>query len=367
MTAPVAVVFGTRPEAIKMAPLVAELRRRGRPVSVVVTAQHRSLLDGALRTFGLIPDVDLDLMQTGQSLTELGGRALAALGRAFETVEPAAVLVHGDTTTTLAASIAAFYRGIPVGHVEAGLRTGDLRQPFPEEGNRKLVAAIADWHFCPTDSARRNLLAEGVKDEAISVTGNTVVDALLGALPHARRGGRPAGVPAFDGRLLLVTAHRRESFGDGLTSLCRALLDLVDRFPDLHIVYPVHPNPCVSGPVRALLVHDRVHLLDPQEYLPFLWLLDRADVVLTDSGGLQEEAPSLGKPVLVARDVTERPEAVEAGTVRLVGTDRARVVSEVSRLLDDPAAYGAMARAVNPYGDGRACGRIADVLERRLG
>jgi UDP-N-acetylglucosamine 2-epimerase len=365
MTAPVALVFGTRPEAIKMAPLVAELRRR-RPVSVVVTAQHRSLLDGVLRTFDLVPDVDLDLMQAGQSLTDLGGRALQALGRAFETVAPAAVLVHGDTTTTLAASIAAFYRGIPLGHVEAGLRTGDLRRPFPEEGNRRVTGAVADWHFCPTATSRRNLLAEGVKDEAILVTGNTVIDALLAALPRARAAGRPEGVPAFEGRLLLVTAHRRESFGGGIEELCRGLLDLVERHPDLHVVYPVHPNPNVSGPARALLTHGRVHLVDPQEYLPFLWLLDRADIVLTDSGGIQEEAPSLGKPVLVARDVTERPEAVEAGTVRLVGTDRARIVAEVSRLLDDPAAYAAMARAVNPYGDGKACGRIADFLDARL-
>jgi UDP-N-acetylglucosamine 2-epimerase len=366
MAGPVALVFGTRPEAIKMAPLVAELRRR-RPVAVVVTGQHRDLLDGVLRTFDIVPDVDLDLMRAGQSLTDLAGRALQALGRAFEALDPAAVLVHGDTTTSLSASIAAFYRSIPLGHVEAGLRTGDRRRPFPEEGNRRVTGAVADWHFCPTPSARRNLLAEGVTEDALLVTGNTVIDALVSALPRARAAGRPPQLPVVEGRLLLVTAHRRESFGGGLASLCRALLDLVRRHPDLHVVYPVHPNPEVSGAARTLLVHERVHLVEPLEYLPFLWLLDRADIVLTDSGGLQEEAPSLGKPVLVARDVTERPEAVEAGTVRLVGTDRDRIVSEVSRLLDSPEAYAAMARAVNPYGDGKACGRIADFLDARLG
>ncbi len=365
MTRPVALVFGTRPEAIKMAPLAAELGRR-RPVSIVVTAQHRALLDGVLRTFDLVPDVDLDLMQPGQSLTDLGGRALMALGRAFEALQPAAVLVHGDTTTTLAASVAGYYAGVPVGHVEAGLRTGDLRRPFPEEGNRRVTAAVADWHFCPTEQARRNLLREGVDDARIVVTGNTVIDALHAALPRARALGRPAGLPPLEGRLLLVTAHRRESQGEGLASLCRALLALVGMYADLQVVYPLHPNPAVEAVAREVLIHPRIHLIPPQEYLPFLWLLDRCDLVLTDSGGLQEEAPALGRPVLVARDVTERPEAVAAGTVRLVGTDAARVVAEISRLFDDRTAYEAMARAVNPYGDGTASRRIADFLEERL-
>ena len=365
MNRPVALVFGTRPEAIKMAPLAAELGRR-RPVSIVVTAQHRALLDGVLRTFDLVPDVDLDLMLPGQSLTDLGGRALMALGRAFEALRPAAVLVHGDTTTTLAASVAGYYAGVPVGHVEAGLRTGDLRRPFPEEGNRRVAAAVADWHFCPTSQARENLLGEGVDDARIIVAGNTVIDALQAALPRARALGRPPELPPLDGRLLLVTAHRREAQGEGLASLCRALLELVGTYADLRVVYPLHPNPAVGAVARTLLVHPRIHLIPPQEYLPFLWLLDRCDLVLTDSGGLQEEAPALGRPVLVARDVTERPEAVAAGTVRLVGTDAARVVAEVSRLLDDRTAYEAMARALNPYGDGTASQRIADFLEERL-
>jgi UDP-N-acetylglucosamine 2-epimerase len=369
-TGPVAIVFGTRPEAIKMAPLVHELRRRGRlPVKLVVTAQHREMLDQVLQTFDLAPDVDLDLMRPGQGLNELAGRALTELGRTFAEMKPAAVLIHGDTSTTLVAGIAAAYAGAHVGHVEAGLRTGDKRQPFPEEINRRVAGAVADWHFAPTTRARDNLLAENIPAQDILVTGNTVIDALQLALPRARAQGRPPGVPELgpQRRLVLVTAHRRESFGEGLLSLCDALLELVRTHPDIELVYPVHPNPNVGGPVRGRLGSEpRIHLVEPQEYLPFLWLLDRAHLVITDSGGIQEEAPSLGKPVLVTREVTERPEAVEAGTVRLVGTHRARIVGEAARLLDDPAAHAEMARAVNPYGDGHACPRIAAFLESRL-
>jgi UDP-N-acetylglucosamine 2-epimerase (non-hydrolysing) len=362
----IAFVFGTRPEAIKMAPLIQELKRRNRPTFVAVTAQHRSLLDGVLSTFNLKPDLDLNLMQAGQSISEICSKAISGLNSTFSKNKFGAVLVHGDTTTTIAAAIAAYYNQIPIGHVEAGLRTNDLANPFPEEGNRRIVASIARWHFCPTAISQKNLLNEGIDPSHVHVTGNTGIDALLGSLEQSRSRGCPHGIPSIDGRLLLVTAHRRESFGFGIENICKALVDLVNRFSDLRVVFPVHPNPNVREPVKRLINHPRIHVVEPQDYLDFIWLMDKSYILLTDSGGLQEEGPSLGKPVLVARMVTERPEAISAGTVRLVGTNRENIVSEVSRLLNDPQAYISMAHAVNPYGDGLASQRIADLLEKNV-
>ncbi len=368
------VVFGTRPEAIKMAPVVSALRAQpGLDVRVVVTAQHRQMLDQVLSLFGLVPDEDLDLMAPGQALPDLFARILQGLGPVFERHRPDLVLVHGDTSTTLATALAAFYARIPVGHVEAGLRTGDLQAPWPEEANRRLAAPLCTLHFAPTPTARRNLLAENIPDAAIHVTGNTVIDALLsvaGSLDAdpALAARVDAGFPFLDPgkRLLLVTGHRRENFGPGFEQLCLALRDLAAR-GDVQVVYPVHLNPNVQEPVRRLLGEaGNVVLVPPQDYLPFVRLMSRAHLVLTDSGGIQEEAPSLGKPVLVMRDTTERPEAVDAGTVRLVGTDRARIVGEATRLLDEPAAHAAMARAHNPYGDGQAAARIAGVVARHV-
>ena len=367
-------VFGTRPEAIKMAPLVRALADDPRfDARLCVTAQHRDMLDQALRLFALRPDDDLDLMRPGQSLHALTARMIEGLEPVLRVHRPDVVLVHGDTTTCLAATLAAFYSQIPVGHVEAGLRTGDLRAPFPEEANRVLCDRLATWHFAPTAGSAARLAAEGVGPERLVVTGNTVIDALLWvrdqvrALPIDADGpvyGQAA--PLFDAPerpLLLVTGHRRESFGQGFLDICGALRRLALERPELAIVYPVHLNPNVQGPVRALLSDlPNVTLLAPLEYRPFVRLMDRATVILTDSGGIQEEAPSLGKPVLVMRDVTERPEGVEAGTVRLVGTDPDRIVAGVSALLDDPAQAEAMRRAHNPYGDGRASARILDAL-----
>jgi UDP-N-acetylglucosamine 2-epimerase (non-hydrolysing) len=362
----IAFVFGTRPEAIKMAPLIQELKRRNRATFVAVTAQHRSLLDGVLSTFNIKPDLDLNLMQAGQSISEVCSKAISGLNLIFSKHKFGAVLVHGDTTTTIAAAIAAFYNQIPIGHVEAGLRTHDLANPFPEEGNRRIVASIARWHFCPTIKSRSNLINEGIAPSSIHVTGNTGIDALMGSLSQSRARGCPHGIPPIHGRLLLVTAHRRESFGNGIENICQALLDLVARFSDLTVIFPVHPNPNVREPVDRLLIHPRIHIIEPQDYLGFIWLMDNSYILLTDSGGLQEEGPSLGKPVLVARMVTERPEAVSAGTVKLVGTNREQIVSDVSLLLSDSQAYASMARALNPYGDGFASQRIADILEQSI-
>jgi UDP-N-acetylglucosamine 2-epimerase (non-hydrolysing) len=356
-------VVGTRPEAIKMAPVVLELRRRPwARVRVVATAQHREMLDQVLGLFGIVPDVDLDLMRPDQALPELTARLITALDRTLGEECPSAVLAQGDTTTVLATALACFYRRIPFAHVEAGLRTGDLHYPFPEEMNRTLASRLARFHFAPTGSARANLLREGIAPGDIHVTGNTVIDALLRIA--AREPPLPEGVPPGR-RLLLVTAHRRENFGDPLRQICAALLRLAEVNPDVHVLYPVHLNPNVRGPVHAALgSHPRITLCEPLEYLPFVAAMKSCYLILSDSGGVQEEAPALGKPVLVLRAETERPEAVAEGVVRLVGTDAAVIAAEAQRLLDDPGAYRAMARGVSPYGDGHAAERIADILER---
>lgn len=368
----VMVVFGTRPEAIKMAPVVLALRRVGGiDVRVAVTAQHRQMLDQVLELFGIVPDDDLDVMQPGQSLPDLFARMLSGMTALLERRRPDLVLVHGDTSTTFATALAAFYARIPVWHVEAGLRTGDMQAPWPEEANRRLAAPLCSRHFAPTSGARDNLLREGIEPAAIEVTGNTVVDALLQvdarlASDSALAASVGAGLPHLDAgkRLVVVTGHRRENFGAGFEGICQGLRRLALR-GDVEIAYPVHLNPRVQEPVRRLLGGlPSVHLLPPLDYLPFVELMRRASLLITDSGGIQEEAPSLGKPVLVMRETTERPEAVEAGTVRLVGTDPARIQSEAARLLDDPGAYAAMARAHNPYGDGAAASRIAASVAR---
>ena len=362
----VMVVVGTRPEAIKMAPVVAALKARPEEMTVrlCVTAQHRHMLDQVLAIFGLVPDVDLDLMRPDQSLASLTAAAVTGVHDVVVRERPDVVLVHGDTTTTLAATLAAFYAHVPVGHVEAGLRTRDLERPFPEEANRLLADQLARYRFAPTPRARQNLMREGILD-GIWVTGNTVIDALLAAVRRVRR--EPPEIPGLGAldpgrRLVLVTGHRRESFGDGFLHIGRALRELALR-GDVEIVYPVHLNPNVQRPIRELLGGlDRVHLIEPLPYLPFVRLLDACHLVLTDSGGIQEEAPALGKPVLVMRDVTERPEAIEAGTARLVGAREESILGAARELLDDQGAYDAMAHAANPFGDGRASERIADVL-----
>ncbi|WP_048696640.1 non-hydrolyzing UDP-N-acetylglucosamine 2-epimerase [Erwinia piriflorinigrans] len=366
-------VFGTRPEAIKMAPLVHALAQDDEIESrLCVTAQHREMLDQVLHLFSIVPDYDLNIMQPGQGLTEITSRILAGLKTVFADFTPDVVLVHGDTTTTLAASLAAFYHRIPVGHVEAGLRTGDIWSPWPEEANRTLTGHLASYHFTPTASSQQNLLRENLPAERIFVTGNTVIDALFWVRDRALsddalRNSLAARYPFLcaDKKMILVTGHRRESFGDGFERICNALAEIARLHPQVQIVYPVHLNPNVSEPVNRILHGiDNVILIEPQEYLPFVWLMNRAWLILTDSGGIQEEAPSLGKPVLVMRDATERPEAVAAGTVRLVGTDGAKIVSEVTRLLTDDEAWQAMSRAHNPYGDGLACQRIVQALKK---
>ncbi|MFG1345079.1 UDP-N-acetylglucosamine 2-epimerase (non-hydrolyzing) [Xanthobacter autotrophicus DSM 431] len=362
-------IFGTRPEAIKMAPLVQALgREQGIASFVCVTGQHREMLDTVLRLFDIQPDFDLGLMAHNQGLNSLAGAALSALDPVLTEVAPDRVLVHGDTTTAMAAALAAFHRKIPVGHVEAGLRTYHLDQPFPEEMNRRVVDLASDLLFAPTARSRTNLANERLEGRIV-VTGNTVIDALQATQSRIEADPSLAAeldamLPALDParRILLVTGHRRENFGDGFRNICDALAE-ISRRDDVEIVYPVHLNPNVKGPVHeALSGRDNVHLVPPLDYLPFQRLMQRAYVVLTDSGGVQEEAPALGKPVLVMRDVTERPEALEAGTVQLVGTRRAAVVDAVSRLLDDPAAHAAYANRINPYGDGHACRRILDCI-----
>jgi UDP-N-acetylglucosamine 2-epimerase (non-hydrolysing) len=366
-------VFGTRPEAIKMAPLVKALEGRKEIVHVTcVTAQHREMLDQVLRLFDVTPAHDLNLMKPGQDLTDLTTRVLQEMREVLRKERPDRVLVHGDTTTTLATSLAAYYERIPVGHVEAGLRTGDIYSPFPEEINRRVTGVIADLHFAPTEQARANLLAEGVAPQKVLVTGNTVIDALLWVAAKLESDTSLAStveaqLPAVDAgkKLILVTGHRRESFGPGMRRICEALLALADR-GDTQIIYPAHPNPQVQEPVRQMLAgRPQISIIAPLDYLPFVALMRKAHLILTDSGGVQEEAPSLGKPVLVMRYNTERPEAVKAGTVRLVGTDTQKIVSEADQLLDDDAAWQAMSHAHNPYGDGLASRRIVDALVDR--
>lgn len=337
---------------------------------VCVTGQHREMLDTALRPFEVNPHYDLDIMRPNQRLTDTAAATLTGLAPVFQEFRPDRVLVQGDTTTTLAATVAAFYNGIAVGHVEAGLRTGNLAAPWPEEGNRKLTTGLADLHFAPTATSRQNLLAEGVDPARIFVTGNTVIDALLMIRTRLTQEARlraemQARFPMLDphARLILVTGHRRENFGQGFENICLALTTIARRFPDTQVLYPVHLNPNVREPVfRILSPVSNIRLIDPVEYVPFVFLMDRSTLIITDSGGIQEEAPSLGKPVLVMRDVTERPEAVEAGTVRLVGTDPDRIVGEASRLLTEPALYEKMSKAINPYGDGHASERIVQIV-----
>nr|WP_089710320.1 UDP-N-acetylglucosamine 2-epimerase (non-hydrolyzing) [Halomonas daqiaonensis] len=367
-------VFGTRPEAIKMAPLALALQADPRfEHRLCVTGQHREMLDQVLGLFELVPDHDLAVMRPGQDLTDVTSTILQGMRSVLQAERPDVVLVHGDTATTFAATLAAYYQQIPVAHVEAGLRTGNLYSPWPEEANRKLTGALAALHFAPTELSRQNLLEEGIAPETVKITGNTVVDALfavvakLDARPElAQLEQVPVGLGARGPsrqKLILVTGHRRESFGGGFERICQALRETAVRHPEVQIVYPVHLNPNVQEPVNRLLADiTNVHLIEPLDYLPFVGLMNRADIILTDSGGIQEEAPSLGKPVLVMRDTTERPEAVDACTVKLVGTDVAAITRELNTLLEDPAAYEAMSRAHNPYGDGKACARILDAL-----
>lgn len=354
-----------------MAPLVKTLQAHAVfDVKVCVTAQHRQMLDQVLHLFNIQPDFDLNLMKPGQDLSDITSGVLLGLKPVLTQWRPDAVLVHGDTSTTFAASLAAFYQRIPVGHVEAGLRTGNLQSPWPEEANRKLTSVLTQWHFAPTATSRSNLLSEGIAPGAIHVTGNTVIDALLQvrekivSSPELRqRFDQDFGFLDPHKRLVLVTGHRRENFGDGFERICQALARLAREHSDVQVVYPVHLNPQVQEPVRRLLGGiDNIHLIEPLDYLPFVYLMDKSTLILTDSGGIQEEAPSLGKPVLVMRDTTERPEAVEAGTVKLVGTDVDKIATEAGTLLTDAQAYQAMAFAHNPYGDGQACQRIAQAL-----
>ncbi|MTZ15515.1 UDP-N-acetylglucosamine 2-epimerase (non-hydrolyzing) [Pseudomonas sp. JL972] len=371
MTIKTLCVFGTRPEAIKMAPLALSLAADERFDSkVCVTGQHRQMLDQVLDLFELQPDFDLSVMKPGQDLTEVTTAILMGMKDVLAACKPDVVLVHGDTATTFAASLAAYYQQIPVAHVEAGLRTGNLYSPWPEEANRKLTGALATLHFAPTGNSKANLLREGVDPASIHVTGNTVIDALLEVIERLDKDvelGKQAAAPtAFlnrERKLILVTGHRRESFGGGFERICQALLQTAKQHTDVDIVYPVHLNPQVQEPVNRLLAGvDNIHLIEPLDYLPFVYLMSQAHIILTDSGGIQEEAPSLGKPVLVMRDTTERPEAVSAGTVKLVGTDVAKIVEELDILLTDKNAYQAMSFAHNPYGDGKACQRICSTL-----
>lgn len=364
----VMVVFGTRPEAIKMAPVIRALRQKKSILcQVTVTAQHREMLDQVLNLFKIVPDFDLNLMKQGQTLTDITTRALCGLREVFQRELPDLVLVHGDTTTTFVAALAAFYAQIPVGHVEAGLRTGNKYSPFPEEMNRKLASVLTDFHFAPTETAKSNLLLEGVQSEKIFVTGNTVIDALLATFkpeycfldPHIQAILKQGEAS----RMILVTTHRRENLGEPMRQIYQALHRTLELFPDTYVIFPVHRNPKVRKVVTEVLgSHPRVNLVEPLDYEPFVNLMARSHLILTDSGGIQEEAPSLGVPVLVVRDTTERPEAVGAGTVSLVGTEYDRVFAELNRLLSDQDAYQKMSMASNPYGDGCAADRIAEVI-----
>jgi UDP-N-acetylglucosamine 2-epimerase (non-hydrolysing) len=358
-------VVGTRPEAIKMAPVILALKQaHWAEVRVLATAQHRHLLDQVMQVFNIEPDIDLDIMRPNQALTTLTARLLLDLDVVLLAEKPDAVLAQGDTTTVMTVALACFYHKIPFGHVEAGLRTWDMQNPFPEEMNRVIAGRLAKWHFAPTESSRQNLLREGVSDADIVVTGNTVIDALLSVVDRDVK--LPVELDPTK-RLILVTAHRRENFGEPFERVCRALLALLERNPDVQVLYPVHPNPNVHETAHRLLgKHPRVVLCDPLDYLPFVAAMKRAYLILSDSGGVQEEAPALGKPVLVLRHETERPEAVQEGVVKLVGTDFDVIVSEAQRLLDDESAYRSMARGVSPYGDGHAAERIVSVLKQSL-
>lgn len=367
----VLVVFGTRPEAIKMAPLVKALQRNSAiTVKTCVTAQHRQMLDQVLELFEIVPDYDLNIMKPGQTLSMVTSEIVLKIEGVINDFTPDLMLVHGDTSTSFSAALAAFYHRVPVGHVEAGLRTGNIYSPWPEEGNRKLTAAIAQMHFAPTVEAQANLIAEGVRAERIVVTGNTVIDALFWVREKLHNAKamrdeleRRFGYLRQGARLILITAHRRENFGEGFLSICTAIRELAEKYPEVDFIYPVHLNPNVQKPVRDVLSGvGNVHLCDPLDYLPFVYLMIRSYMILTDSGGIQEEAPALGKPVLLMRDTTERPEAVDAGTVKLVGTSRQIIVNAVSELLEVSNAYEAMSQAQNPYGRGDACVQIVSAL-----
>ena len=376
-------VFGTRPEAIKMAPLVREFQKHPEAFETIVcvTGQHREMLDQVLRIFGIQPDYDLNIMRQGQDLYDVTARVLLGMRDVLREARPDVVLVHGDTTTSAAAALAAFYQRIPVGHVEAGLRTHDIYSPWPEEMNRQLTGRIATYHFAPTPLSKRNLTEEGVSPDRIVVTGNTVIDALRQVVSRIkadaeldaelertlRAGGYDVGRLRDGRRLVLITGHRRENFGEGFIHMCTAIKDLTRRYPEVDFVYPMHLNPNVRRPIHEVFGDDlsglgNMFFIEPLEYLSFVYLMEKSAIVLTDSGGIQEEAPGLGKPVLVMRDTTERPEALDAGTVRLVGTDYDKITREVSTLLDDASAYERMSQAVNPYGDGLACGRIVQTF-----
>lgn len=366
------VLLGTRPEVIKLAPVIMALQRRSEDFATIVcsTGQHREMFDQAMASFGLKADMDLGLMTPGQTLAGITSLAFAAIDKALAETQPDVILVQGDTTSAMCGAMCGFYRRITVGHVEAGLRTGNIYSPFPEEVNRSVIGRVAALHFAPTPKSADNLRREGIPDANIHTTGNTVVDALQWMRARLSKDA-PAELPTAaveavkQHRLILVTGHRRESFGEGMASMCRALRALADRFPDTAIVYPVHLNPNVQQPVKEILSdHPRIHLLPPVAYATLLWLMEQATIILSDSGGIQEEAPSFGKPLLVLRDTTERPEVVDAGCARLIGTDETRILNEASRLLSDPTAYAAMANRENPFGDGKAAEKIADILAR---
>ena len=377
-------VFGTRPEAIKMAPLVKEFQKYPEEFKTIVcvTGQHREMLDQVLHIFEIVPDYDLNIMKQGQDLYDVTARVLTGMRDVLKEAQPDVVLVHGDTTTSTAAALAAFYQQIPVGHVEAGLRTHNIYSPWPEEMNRQITGRIATYHFAPTPLSKKNLLAEGVKEEHIHVTGNTVIDALYMVVDKIKndkvldaelenllkQAGYDINRLAGGKKLVLITGHRRENFGDGFINMCTAIKDLTKKYPEVDFVYPMHLNPNVRKPIHEVFGEDLSNLgnmffIEPLEYLSFVYLMEKSTIVLTDSGGIQEEAPGLGKPVLVMRDTTERPEALEAGTVKLVGTNYDKIISEVSVLLDNKTYYDQMSQAVNPYGDGKACQRIVNGLK----
>lgn len=368
------IVFGTRPEAIKMAPLIHTLKNDSRfDTKVCITAQHREMLDQVLELFEIRPDFDLNIMEAGQTLSDVTSKIITDLKPILEDIDPDVVLVHGDTATTFAASLAAYYQKISVGHIEAGLRTGNIYSPWPEEANRKLTGVIANYHFAPTEGSKNNLLAEGVLEEDIIVTGNTVIDSLFWVKNKLNLEkslfedlSQKFNFLNLSKRLILVTGHRRESFGTGFERICEALRQIATSHPNVEILYPVHLNPNVQEPVNRLLKGlENIFLIEPQQYLPFCYLMDRAHIILTDSGGIQEEAPSLGKPVLVMRETTERPEAIEAGTVKLVGTNVEFITNQIDLLLSNKIEYQNMSKAHNPYGDGLACGRIAEFLNKK--